>query len=331
MDPKVPPGAGLMVAGFGLTKGLLSGGDVVHYDRSDGGGFSAGSRHLLHVGLPLVATNDCAARWPGSKVAEGQICAGFDTGGKRRDSCNGDSGGPLNVYDSRGCPTQVGLVSWGPEDCGLPNGYGVYTRISYHADWLRRNVPGLQASVAGHPTTGNDLSAAEFVAQAKSLIGNTHSAVTVAIKPGGPITIGGQFTFEARSDIPGRLVIIDVNADGIATQVFPNEYVAREDLSLVQAGKAVTVPGSGYGFDYFRAAPPLGKGRLITLVLPPDFSVQSFIEAPVRSKGFVPERSATGYFMNLLQQIHGLIATRSVGGASAPALAIADTEYEIVR
>jgi secreted trypsin-like serine protease len=330
-DPKVPPGAGLMVAGFGLIKGWPSGGNVVRYDRSDGGGFSAGSRHLLHVGLPLVATNDCAARWPDSRVAEGQICAGFDTGTTRRDSCNGDSGGPLNAYDSRGCPTQVGLVSWGADDCGLPNSYGVYTRISYHADWLRRRAPGLQASTAGHPATGNDLSATEFVTQARALIGSAGHAVTVAVNPGGPIKIDGQFTFAARSDIAGRLVIIDVNADGIATQIFPNQYVAREDLSLVQAGKTVTVPGPGYGFDYFRASPPLGKGRLITLVLPSDFSVQSFVTAPVRSKGFVPERSATGYFMNLLQQVRGLIATRSVGGASAPGLAIADTEYEIVR
>jgi secreted trypsin-like serine protease len=331
-DPTVPPGAGLMVAGFGLIKGWPSGGDVVRSDRSDSTGFSAGSRHLLHVGLPLVATNDCAARWPSSKIADGQLCAGFDTGATRHDSCNGDSGGPLNAYDSRGCPIQVGLVSWGAADCGILKNYGVYTRISYHSAWLRRHVPGLQTLTAGHPVTGNDLTAAEFVAQTQALIGSARGAVATAVKPGGPIKLDGHFTFEARSDIAGRLVIIDVNADGVPTQIFPNQYVAREDLSLVQAGKTVTVPGPGYGFEYFQAAPPLGKGRLITLLLPADFPLPSFITASERSKGFVPERSATGYFMNLLQQIRSLVATqRSAGGASTHALAVADTEYEIVR
>jgi secreted trypsin-like serine protease len=94
----------------------------------------------------------------------------------RRDSCNGDSGGPINAYDSRGCPTQVGLVSWGYEDCGLPKTYGVYTRISYYADWLRQRVPGLQKPTVGFPATGNDLSAAEFVAQAQDLVGGAHLA-----------------------------------------------------------------------------------------------------------------------------------------------------------
>jgi secreted trypsin-like serine protease len=331
-DPTVPPGASLMVAGFGLTKGLPSGGDAVPYQRSDGSSFNAGSRHLLNVGLPLVATSDCAARWSDRKVGAGQICAGFDAGSVRRDSCNGDSGGPINAYDSRGCPIQVGLISWGHEDCGLIRNYGVYTRISYYAAWLRRHVPDLPTATAGRPATGNDLSAAEFVAQAQALIGGARREVTIVIKPGGSIKLDGKFSFEARSGIAGWLVIIDVNADGVATQIFPNEYVAREDLSLVQAGRTVTVPGPGYGFDYFRAAPPLGKGRLITLVLPLDFPVQSFVTATTRSKGFVPERSATGYFMNLLQQIHDLIAAqRSATGARGAAWAIADREYEIVR
>jgi hypothetical protein len=230
----------------------------VPYQRSDGG-FSAGSRHLLNVGLPLVATSDCAARWSDSKVGEGQICADFDAGTVRRDSCNGDSGGPINAYDSRGCPIQVGLVSWGHEDCGLIKNYGVYTRISYHAAWLRRRVPDLSTSTAGRAATGNDVSAAEFVSQVQALIVGARREVSIAVKPGGIIRLDGKFSFEARSDIAGRLVIIDVNADGIATQIFPNEYVSREDLSLVQAGKTVAVPGPGYGFDYFRAAPPWAR------------------------------------------------------------------------
>ena len=68
------------------------------------------------------------------------MCAGTATG--QRDACNGDSGGPLFVQGSDG-PLQVGIVSWGegPFDanaaCGHKNAYGVYTRLSNYADWIK--------------------------------------------------------------------------------------------------------------------------------------------------------------------------------------------------
>jgi len=67
------------------------------------------------------------------------LCAGVPEGG--RDSCYGDSGGPLFLQGPDG-PVQVGIVSWGagPEDaeaaCGFANAYGVYTRIAKYRDWI---------------------------------------------------------------------------------------------------------------------------------------------------------------------------------------------------
>ena len=268
---------------------------------------------------------------PQAKLGKDSFAPDLTRGRGGATAATATAAGPLNAYDSRGCPIQVGLVSWGHEDCGSLKNYGVYTRISYHAAWLRRHVPGLEGATAAHTAMGNDLSAGEFVAQVQALTAGARD-ITIAIKPAGTIKLGGTFNFEVRSKMAGRLLIIDVNAEGIATQIFPNEFVAREDLSLVQAGGAVTVPGPGYGFDYFRAAPPLGKGRLITVVLPPDFPVQTFITAPVRSKGFIAERSATGYFMNLLQQIRTLIVTqRSNADTRGLGLAVADQDYEIVQ
>ncbi|MCB1465668.1 MAG: trypsin-like serine protease, partial [Rhizobiaceae bacterium] len=68
------------------------------------------------------------------------LCAGIKEGG--RDSCSGDSGGPLFVTDGSHV-TQIGVVSWGegPVDaaapCGHANAYGVYTRLSNYTDWIK--------------------------------------------------------------------------------------------------------------------------------------------------------------------------------------------------
>lgn len=71
------------------------------------------------------------------------LCAGVKEGG--RDSCSGDSGGPLFTKAGDGL-TQIGVVSWGegPLDaaapCGHANAYGVYTRLSNYTDWVKKHT-----------------------------------------------------------------------------------------------------------------------------------------------------------------------------------------------
>jgi secreted trypsin-like serine protease len=83
---------------------------------------------LRQVDVPLVDNTTCnTAVGPG--VTSRMICAGFAVGGK--DSCNGDSGGPLFGYlGIARTGLQTGIVSWGVGNCGDPGTYGVYTRIS---------------------------------------------------------------------------------------------------------------------------------------------------------------------------------------------------------
>ena len=57
-----------------------------------------------------------------------------------KDSCAGDSGGPLLVSKKKGMHTIytiAGLTSWGPTECGsTPNEYGIYERVSHHNKWI---------------------------------------------------------------------------------------------------------------------------------------------------------------------------------------------------
>jgi secreted trypsin-like serine protease len=93
---------------------------------------------LRHVGL-VVVSNDVCGRpqsYPG-QITGTMACAGFVEGGK--DSCQGDSGGPLMVSDRRGSYILAGVVSWG-EGCARPSKYGVYTRTSEYAGWIRQEA-----------------------------------------------------------------------------------------------------------------------------------------------------------------------------------------------
>lgn len=82
---------------------------------------------------------DELAQQIGDPLTGNMICAGLKGGG--RDSCYGDSGGPL-IAMVDGKPVQLGIVSWGegPAEaeikCGHADVYGVYSRVASFKDWI---------------------------------------------------------------------------------------------------------------------------------------------------------------------------------------------------
>ncbi|XP_056612602.1 chymotrypsin-like protease CTRL-1 [Triplophysa dalaica] len=88
-------------------------------------------RILQETTLPIVSTAECSRFWRRTRpIVDSMICAG----GSRSSSCQGDSGGPL-LCDSKGVWYQVGIVSWGADDCNV-NAPGVYSRVSYLRQWI---------------------------------------------------------------------------------------------------------------------------------------------------------------------------------------------------
>ncbi|KAK4306864.1 hypothetical protein Pmani_021332 [Petrolisthes manimaculis] len=71
------------------------------------------------------------------KVTKWMLCAGDKKGGK--DTCLGDSGGPLTVAQEDDRHTLVGITSFG-SGCGDPNSPGAYTRVSSYLDWILENT-----------------------------------------------------------------------------------------------------------------------------------------------------------------------------------------------
>lgn len=92
------------------------------------------------LGVPVTDTTTCKALYAKySKVINDKmICAG---GVKGKDSCKGDSGGPLIGKRGSGGEQHYieGIVSYGAI-CGTEGFPAIYTRVSDHLDWIRQNV-----------------------------------------------------------------------------------------------------------------------------------------------------------------------------------------------
>ncbi|WP_369123395.1 trypsin-like serine protease, partial [Shewanella electrica] len=58
-----------------------------------------------------------------------------------KDTCKGDSGGPIAWLDPETNRfTIVGVVSYGPEECGESPLHGVNSNILYYDDWINQTI-----------------------------------------------------------------------------------------------------------------------------------------------------------------------------------------------
>ncbi|KAJ4439925.1 hypothetical protein ANN_08056 [Periplaneta americana] len=119
----------------------------------------ASSSTLQKVGVPIIPTQECMKYYKADEVSNHMVCAGYPEG--KKDSCKGDSGGPLHVVSDSGYLEIIevvtiktkfnctfannkilfallvaGIVSFG-RGCARANTPGVYTKIADYMDWIR--------------------------------------------------------------------------------------------------------------------------------------------------------------------------------------------------
>lgn len=122
---KTYSGMNLTVAGWGQTEN------------------KATSSVKLKLLVPVIPQSDCKALYTeaSKEISEKQMCAG---GQQNKDSCRGDSGGPLMSIsvDENGDSNWylAGIVSYGPVPCGIKDWPGVYTRVSKYIGWIARHM-----------------------------------------------------------------------------------------------------------------------------------------------------------------------------------------------
>ncbi|GIY51279.1 serine protease filzig [Caerostris extrusa] len=93
---------------------------------------------LQEVQVPIMSNADCVEMFKDAGhtklIKPTFLCAGYKSGGK--DSCEGDSGGPLMVERDTGQWVLAGTVSHGIR-CADPNFLpGVYMRIAAYRPWI---------------------------------------------------------------------------------------------------------------------------------------------------------------------------------------------------
>ncbi|XP_038109425.1 uncharacterized protein LOC6037523 [Culex quinquefasciatus] len=121
--------------------------------------------NLLKVLLKPMDNDRCSLFYPVSKklhqgLQSQHLCAVDE----QMDTCEGDSGGPLQVkllHNSRMTPFLVGVISFG-STCGVSNP-GVYTRISEYHDWIVMTMRE-QGAVGIHESYNETLCALRFAA-----------------------------------------------------------------------------------------------------------------------------------------------------------------------
>lgn len=111
-DEKSPPSS-YFVAGWGKTETAQI------------------SDNLLFARLKPISLDECAKFYP-NRLTSRTLCAGDPP----RDSCHGDSGGPLYVGTGESA-MQYGIVAAG-EGCG--KNPGVYVRVSQHRAWIEKTL-----------------------------------------------------------------------------------------------------------------------------------------------------------------------------------------------
>ncbi|NWV81842.1 GRAA protein, partial [Dasyornis broadbenti] len=95
---------------------------------------------LMEVNITVISRQICNdKKHYGGKpaITENMICAGATNG--KKDSCNGDSGGPLRCNNM-----MRGITSFGKlKKCGSVDGPGVYTRLTkQYLEWIKKTIGG---------------------------------------------------------------------------------------------------------------------------------------------------------------------------------------------
>ncbi len=93
---------------------------------------------LRQTTVPLVDTRTCNTAYDAVQritIGNTQACAGLG----EKDTCSGDSGGPMMSSEIGGVWSVIGITSFGVK-CADDRFPGVYTRVDKYLNWIDQNT-----------------------------------------------------------------------------------------------------------------------------------------------------------------------------------------------
>lgn len=202
---------------------------------------------LRWVDMEIAADpGDACQSYGGAYDPVSMICATGLSGSNIKDTCYGDSGGPL-FTTAGGNYNLVGLTSWG-YDCGLENYPGIYTRLTTYLDWIAEE-------------SGAVLSVANFTPRSGAP-GSTVAILGTMLDTVTSVTFNGteaDFTIESADRIEaivptgatsGLIRVSDgtttVDGPRAFTVAYPSPKPSKVTPSSGTFGTVVTITGKGF-------------------------------------------------------------------------------------
>lgn len=138
----------------------------------------------------------------------------------------------------------------------------------YGRDRAVRIIEGPGKPAPAPPATGAPVAIPESVDSAA----DNPSGLAVEVLPGPEIPLGAKMAIRVSSKRQGYVVLVDVDAAGKLTQIYPNtlslaDPKLNDSVNLLRAGGSRTIPEPGVaGAFEFVASPPAGVGMVVAIL-----------------------------------------------------------------
>lgn len=112
------------------------------------------------------------------------------------------------------------------------------------------------------------------------------AGLSLDLIPGDEVVAGSKVGFRITTKKQGYLILLDIDAAGKLTQIFPNTGAVtpggREGPNLIRSGRSLTLPqlGSPYASFEFVAEPPAGMAMVVALLSDKPVQVVDLPDAP---------------------------------------------------
>ncbi len=190
---------------------------------------------LQEAQVPIQSDSTCSEELGRYYKPQSMLCAGIKSSssetGDGVDSCNGDSGGPLIIFDDSGVPKQVGITSWGFGKCANEKVRGVYSEI-----------PANEAFAFSFPDAPPMPKSFPVISYADSAMGSAEGT-TVTCSPGAyfgdPVT---AYSYQWYSDSAASVRIIGANSSTYRlSAIEPNRFLVCSVIASNAGGNSEEV------------------------------------------------------------------------------------------